>query len=136
MPMAEMARHPKPTHPKAIADAPTLLLMVPYPISCMVVATATEAVCCQTVVTKANKLAAAVAARAICACVRAGKGFISKVSTSSSSTPPYSTPPSSVVRSSCQPGKVARIAMAMTAKAMTTILYTSDLFDSRRKGVN
>ena len=125
-----MTRHPKPTHPKPIVDAPTLLLMVPYPISCIVVATATEAVCCQTVDTKANTLAATVAARAICACVRAGKGFISKISTSSSSTPlystpSYSTPPSSVVRSSCQPGKVARIAMAMTAKAMTTILYTS-----------
>ena len=126
MPMAEMARHPKPTHPKAIAGAPTLLLMVPYPISCIVVATATEAVCCQTVDTKANRLAATVAARAICACVRAGKGFTSLISSSSSSTPSYSTPPSSVVRSSCQPGKVARIAMAMTAKAMTTILYTSD----------
>lgn len=125
MPRAEMARNPKPTHAKAIADAPTLLLMVPYPISCIVVATATDAVCCQTVDTKANRLAATVAARAICTCVCAGKGFICTLSTSSSSTPPYSTPSSSVVRSLCQPGNVARIAMAMTAKAMATILYTS-----------
>ena len=130
-----MVRHPKPTHPKAIADAPTLLLMVPYPISCIVVATATEAVCCQTIDTKANKLAATIATRATCACVRLGNSFTSLNSTSSSSTPPYSTPPCSTepslkFRSSCQPGKVARIAMAMTAKAMATILYTSYVFGS------
>ena len=135
-----MARHPKPTHPKAIADAPTLLLMVPYPISCIVVATATEAVCCQIIDTKANRLAATVAARAICACVCAGKSFTSLTSTSSSSTPPYSTPPYSTppystppsltLSSSCQRGKLAMIAMAMTAKAMATILYTPYQFGS------
>lgn len=108
-PIVTTTNNPKPNHPRIIADVPTPLLTLPFPMSCAIVLAATDAVCCHNTDTRTKTDATKISARATCDTGREGNGFTSR-----------SDPLASI--SSCQPGKVASKTKQKNARTMATIL--------------
>lgn len=121
-PIVTMTRNPKPNHPRIMAEVPTPLLTLPFPMSCAIVLAATDAVCCHNTDTRTKTEEMKMSARAAWDTGRDGKGFTSL------SEPVEST-------SSCHPGKVASRTKQKKARTRATILekqsqYSPSIFVS------
>lgn len=126
-PIVTTINNAKPNHPSTIAVVPTPLFTLPLPRSCAIVLAATEAVCCQSTETRTKTEATKMRARETWETGREGKGFTSRMESSS-------------VVSSCQPGKVARRRKQKNARTMATmlgiLLVLIQCQDGKRLGVD
>lgn len=109
-PTVTMTSRTKPNQPSTIADEPTPLFTLPFPMSCAIVLAATDAVCCHSTDTRTNTEETKIRASAAWETGREGKGLTSR------SDPESST-------SSCQPGNVARRMKQKNARMTATILH-------------
>lgn len=109
-PTVTMTSRTKPNQPSTIADEPTPLFTLPFPMSCAIVLAATDAVCCHSTDTSTNTEETKIRASAAWETGREGKGLTSR-----------SDPVSSI--SSCQPGNVARRMKQKNARMTATILH-------------
>jgi hypothetical protein len=92
-PTVTTTSRPKPNQPRTIAEAPTPVFTLPFPMSWAMVLAATEAVCCHRTETRTKTADTKTSARAACETGRDGIGLFSTIEPSAST-------------SSCQPGKV------------------------------
>lgn len=108
-PIVTMTRRTKPNQPSTMAEVPTPLLTLPFPMSCAIVLAATEAVCCHRTDTSTNTDETKMSASAACETGREGNGLTSTLEPVSSC-------------SSCQPGNVANRIKQKNARITATIL--------------
>lgn len=110
-PIVTMMSNVKLNQPRTMAVVPTPALTLPLPKSFAITLAATEAVCCQSTLTRTNMELTKIMASATCDTGRVGKGLTSR------------SEPSELL-SSCHPGNVARRRRQTKAKIIAIILKT------------
>lgn len=110
-PIVTMISSARLNQPSTIADVPTPLRTLPLPKSEAICEAATEAVCCQSTLTRMKTEAMKIKASAACVTGLEGNGLMSM------------SLPVRASRSSCHPGKVARRRNVTNARTMATMLH-------------
>lgn len=118
MPIVVINNRANPNQPSTIADAPTPLLTLPFPKSCVMVLAATEAVCCHSTVTSIKTVATKQSARQTWLRARDGTRLNCSIP---------------CVSSACQPGKVSKRRRAKNASIRATILQITPVSGNVRK---